>query len=109
MFCIESKIVYVGAEKHHALLITSLRQIEDFSFTFNDAEDYASGEICTWSYNLALCKRIGKSIRLRIQRAIVRAQSVLLSFLQAWRFKRMITLMRFFRAALRHICGTAGA
>jgi hypothetical protein len=30
-------------------------------------------------------------------------------FLQAWRVKRKITLVPFFREALRHICVTAGA
>jgi hypothetical protein len=33
----------------------------------------------------------------------------LISFLQAWCVERNITLVRFFREALRHICVTAGA
>ncbi len=41
MFFIESKIGHVGAEK----TITLYVEFEDFGFTFNDAEDYASGEI----------------------------------------------------------------
>jgi hypothetical protein len=43
------------------------------------------------------------------QRALVRAQRVLLKFLQAWRVERKITFVRFYRDALRHICVTAGA
>jgi hypothetical protein len=46
MFCSERKVVHVGAEK---IIILYLHQVsvkfEDFSFTFNDAEDYARGEI----------------------------------------------------------------
>jgi hypothetical protein len=40
---------------------------------------------------------------------MVRAQLVLMIFLQARRIKRKITLVRFFREALRYICVTAGA
>jgi hypothetical protein len=36
-------------------------------------------------------------------------QPVLFSFLQTWRVKRKITLVLFFREALRHICVTAVA
>ncbi len=46
MFCLERKVVHVGTEK---IITLNLYQVsvkfEDFSFTFNDAEDYARGEI----------------------------------------------------------------
>jgi hypothetical protein len=45
MSCIERKVVHVGAEK---IIMLYLYQVsvtfEDFSFSFNDAEDYARGE-----------------------------------------------------------------
>ncbi len=46
MFCVESKIVYVGAEKIITLYKKQVYvKFEDFCFTSNDAEDYASGAI----------------------------------------------------------------
>jgi hypothetical protein len=46
MFCIERKIVHVGKEKIILLYLSQVYvKMEDFSFTFNDAEDYVSGEI----------------------------------------------------------------
>jgi hypothetical protein len=46
MFCIERKVVHVGAEKIITLYLYQVSvKFEDFSFTFNDAEDYARGEI----------------------------------------------------------------
>jgi hypothetical protein len=58
MFRIESKIVHVGAEKIITLYKKHVYvQLEDFCFTFIDAEDYASREIwgkeCTRFHNLA--------------------------------------------------------
>ncbi len=42
MFCIERKIVHVGAEKIITLYYLQVYvKFEDFSFTSNDAEDYA--------------------------------------------------------------------
>jgi hypothetical protein len=42
MFCIECKVVHVGAEKTITLYLYQVSvKFEDFSFTFNDAEDYA--------------------------------------------------------------------
>jgi hypothetical protein len=57
MFRIERKIVHVGAEKIITLYYWQVYvKFEDFSYTSNDAEDYARSEIwrkaCTWSYNL---------------------------------------------------------
>jgi hypothetical protein len=40
MSCIERKVVHVGAEKIITLYLYQVT-FEDFSFTFNDAEDYA--------------------------------------------------------------------
>jgi hypothetical protein len=46
MFCIERKVVHVGAEKISTLYFYQVSvKFEDFSFTVNDAEDYARGEI----------------------------------------------------------------
>jgi hypothetical protein len=46
MFCIERKVVHVGAEKIITLYLYRVSvKFQDFSFTFNDAEDYARGEI----------------------------------------------------------------
>ena len=46
MFCIELKVVHVGAKKIVTLYLYQVSvKFEDFSFTFNDAEDYARGEI----------------------------------------------------------------
>jgi hypothetical protein len=46
MFCIERKFVHVGAEKIITLYFQQVyAKFEDFSFTFNDAENYARGEI----------------------------------------------------------------
>jgi hypothetical protein len=46
MFCIECKVVHVGAEKIVTLYLYQVSvKFEDFSFTFIDAEDYARGEI----------------------------------------------------------------
>ncbi len=87
MFWIERTVVHVGAEKIVTLYLYLVSvKFEDFSFTFNDAEDYVRGEICR-----------------------IRTHSVLFNFLQALRFKRNITLGLFFREALRHICVPAGA
>jgi hypothetical protein len=45
MFCIERKVVHVGAEKIITLYLYQVSvKFEDFSFTFNYAEDYARGE-----------------------------------------------------------------
>jgi hypothetical protein len=44
MFRIERKIVHVCVEKIITLFNNKF-EFEDFSFTFNDAEDYANGEI----------------------------------------------------------------
>ncbi len=57
IFCIESKIVHDGAEKIITLYYLQVYiKFEDFCFTSNDAEHYASGEIwrkvCTSSHNL---------------------------------------------------------
>ncbi len=53
MFCIERKVVHVGAEKIITLYLYQVSvKFEDFSFTFNDAEDYACGEI--W-WNVCTC------------------------------------------------------
>ncbi len=42
MFCIERKVVHVGAEKIIPLYLYQVSdKFKDFSFTFNDAEDYA--------------------------------------------------------------------
>jgi hypothetical protein len=43
------------------------------------------------------------------QRVLVQANPVFFNFLQAWRVKRKITFVLFFREALRHICVTAVA
>jgi hypothetical protein len=46
MFCIKHKVVHVGAEKIIMLYLYQVSvKFEDFSFTFNDAEDYARGKI----------------------------------------------------------------
>jgi hypothetical protein len=46
MFCIERKVVYVVTEKITTLYLYQVSvKFEDFSFTFNDAEDYARGAI----------------------------------------------------------------
>ncbi len=46
MFCIERKVVHVGAEKIITLYLYKVSvKFQDFSLTFNDAEDYARGEI----------------------------------------------------------------
>jgi hypothetical protein len=46
MFCIKHKVVHVGSEKIITLYLYQVSvKFEDFSFTFNDAEDYARGEI----------------------------------------------------------------
>jgi hypothetical protein len=46
MFCIERTIIHVGAEKIITLYLLEVYvKCEDFSFTFNDAEDCAGGEI----------------------------------------------------------------
>jgi hypothetical protein len=46
MFFIERKVVHVGEEKIITLYFYQVSvKFEDFSFTFNDAEDYARGEI----------------------------------------------------------------
>jgi hypothetical protein len=46
MFCIERNVVHVGAEKIITLYLYQVSvKFEDFCFTFNDAEDYATGEI----------------------------------------------------------------
>jgi hypothetical protein len=51
MFCIERtckvvQVVHVGAEKIITLFLYQVSvKFEDFNFTFNDAEDYARGEI----------------------------------------------------------------
>jgi hypothetical protein len=46
MFCIERKVVHVVAEKIITLYLYQVSvKFEDFSFTFNDVEDYARGEI----------------------------------------------------------------
>ncbi len=46
MLCIERKVVHVGAEKIITLYLYQVSvKFADFSFTFNDAEDYARGEI----------------------------------------------------------------
>ncbi len=46
MFCIERKVVHVGAEKIITLYLYQVYvKFEEFSFTFNDAEDYARGEL----------------------------------------------------------------
>ncbi len=46
MFCIERKVVHIGAEIIITLYLYQVSdKFEDFSFTFNDAEDYASGDI----------------------------------------------------------------
>ncbi len=46
MFCIDWKVVHVGVEKVITLYLFQVSvKFEDFSFTFNDAEDYARGEI----------------------------------------------------------------
>jgi hypothetical protein len=46
MFCIESKIVHVVAEKLITLYLEQVYvEFDDFSFIINDAEIYASGEI----------------------------------------------------------------
>jgi hypothetical protein len=57
MFCIESKIVHVRAENIIMLYEWKVYvKFEDFCFTSDDAEDYASSEIwrkaCISSYNL---------------------------------------------------------
>ena len=45
MFCIECEVVHVGAEKIITLYLYQVSvKFEDFSFTFNYAEDYARGE-----------------------------------------------------------------
>jgi hypothetical protein len=46
MLCIERKVVHSGAEKIITLYLYQVSvKFEDFSFTFNDAEDYARGGI----------------------------------------------------------------
>jgi hypothetical protein len=46
MFCIERKVVHVGAQKIITLYLYQVSvKFKDFSFTFNDAQDYARGEI----------------------------------------------------------------
>jgi hypothetical protein len=46
MFCIERKVVHVGAEKSlRFIYIKFPSNLKIFSFTFNDEEDYARGEI----------------------------------------------------------------
>jgi hypothetical protein len=46
MFCIERKVVHVSAEKIITLYFYQVSvKFEDFSFTFNNAEVYARGEI----------------------------------------------------------------
>ncbi len=46
MFCIERKVVHVRAEKIITLYFYQVSvKFEDFSFTFNDVEDYARGGI----------------------------------------------------------------
>jgi hypothetical protein len=46
MFCIERKVVHVGAEKIITLYLYQVFiKFEEFSFTFIDAEDYARSEI----------------------------------------------------------------
>ncbi len=57
MFCIESKIVHVGAEKIITLYKWQVYvKFEEFCFTSDDAEDYARSEIwwkaCKWSHTL---------------------------------------------------------
>ncbi len=46
MLCIERKVVHVGTENIITLFLYQVSvKFEDFSFTFNDAEDYARSEI----------------------------------------------------------------
>jgi hypothetical protein len=46
MFCIERKVVHVGAEKIIMLYFYQFSvKFKDFSFTFNDAEDYCTLEV----------------------------------------------------------------
>jgi hypothetical protein len=61
--------------------------------------------ITIWTVSVAHCW----SNRLGIERNLVRAQRVLSIFLKTWRMERNITLVRFFREALCHICVTAEA
>ncbi len=112
IFHIGRKIVHVGAEKFITLYQKQIYvELENFSCTFNDAEDYATSE--KWqktfiSFLIIEPKVNGtvaqwQSIRLRSQRSLDRSLTVQQIFFKAWRVKRKITFMRFLRRALRHI------
>ncbi len=84
------------------------------SFTFNDAENYATSEkwqkififslIIETSVNVNVAQWYSTKIEFR--GALDRSPPVLFIFLEAWRVERKITFMRFLRGALRHICVT---
>ena len=86
--------------------------METFSFTFNDAENYATSEKWQKIFILSLiiepivCVNVAQwySTKLASRRALDQSPPVLFIFLEAWRVKRKITFMRFLRGALRHIC-----
>jgi hypothetical protein len=82
------------------------------SFTFNDAEDYATSEtwqkifILSWIRASIVRGSVAqwKSTKLESWRALDRSAPVLINFLKTWRVERKITFLRFLRGALRHIC-----
>ena len=88
--------------------------METFSFTFNDAENYATSE--KWQkifiFSLIIEPVVSVNVaqwystKLEFRGALDRSTPVLFIFLEEWRVKRKITFMRFLCGALRHICVT---
>ncbi len=90
MFCIERKIVHVGAERKSSCYFNKkfTLHFENLSFAFNDAEDQAIGEFDE------------KYVK-GIQRLLVSAR-----FFQAWHVKHKIMFVQFFLCPLRNISVT---
>ncbi len=112
VFCIGRKTVHVGAEKIVTLYQEQVYvELENFSFTFNEAEDYAASE--KWQKIFILILIIDSVVSISVaqwqstwlgsRRLLDRSPPVLFIFLKAWRVKRKITFMPFLSGTLRHI------
>jgi hypothetical protein len=65
VFRIGRKLVHVGAEKIIKLYQVQVYvELENFSFTFNDAEDYATSENWQKIFILSLISEANKSVNL---------------------------------------------
>jgi hypothetical protein len=115
VFHIGRKPVHDGAGKIITLYWVQVYvELETFGFTFNDAENYATSEklqkICIFSLIIESCISVNVaqwySTKLEFRGALDQSPTVLFIFLEAWRVKRKITFMWFFRGALRHTCVT---